>query len=144
MAVDEDIGNAVAGLISAAIPAVPCDHRKVMTLREGEESPRIIVRCVFERSQAGENGTNQKLNNFYHLTIRLVKRTNQQVTIESDLKNWRQTVNRLLFGPTLSGVAVVDDIRPVQNRVSALPQLPKGVDSEAISFEVETFEPLTV
>lgn len=144
MAVDEDIAEAVAGIISVAIPSVPCDARKVLTLREGESDPRIMVRCNFDRSQAGENGSDRRLNNFYYLTIRLIRRTNQQTTIETDLKNWRQTVNRLLFGPTLSGVAVVDDIRPVQNRVSALPQLPKGVDSEAISFEVETFEPLTV
>lgn len=144
MAVDSDIATAVAGLITTAIPSVPCDARKVLTLREGESDPRIMVRCVFERSFAGENGTNERLNNFYHLTIRLVKRTNQQTTLETDLKGWRQTINRLLFGPTLTGVSVVNDIRPVNNRVSALPQLPKGVDSDAISFEVETYEPLTV
>lgn len=144
MAVDEDIADAVAGLIATAIPTVDTDARKVLVLREGESTPRIMVRCMFDRSAAGHNDSSYRLNNIYHLTVRLVNRSNKQITHDVDLHQWRQIVNRILFGPTLTGVAVVDDIRPVQNRVSALPQLPAGVDTEAISFEVETYEPLTV
>lgn len=147
--VDTMIENSVAAIILAALPDSNAEARKTLVLREGETTPRVLVRCGYLRSQAGDTDAEHKRNCFYSLTVRIYNRTNTMVAGDTTIKDWREQILKLLYGPELPNVEVdgrnvVDDIRPVNSSLyapGAFAQLPAGVDSEALCFEVETYEP---
>lgn len=147
--VDTQIENSVAAIILAAYPDSNAQARKTLVLREGETSPRVLVRCSYESGQAGDSDAEHRRNCFYSLTIRIFQRSGTAVGGDTTIKEWREGIAELLYGPELPNVIVdgrnvVDDIRPVKSGMYApggFAQLPAGIDSEVLSFVVETFEP---
>lgn len=147
--VDTMIENSVAAIILAAIPTSNAEARKTLVLREGETSPRVLVRCSYESGQAGDTDAQHRRNNFYSLAIRIYQRSNKMTSGDTDIKDWREEISKLLYGPEIPNVEVdgrnvVDDIRPVKPSAyipGAFAQNPAGVDSEVLAFIVETFEP---
>lgn len=142
---DSDIEDAAIAVITAdsVFTGVAVDARKMLVLRESESTPRVMLRCNYDKAFAGDSDDDHRINAFYTLTIRLVNRNNKAITGTETLKVQRDRILQLLFGPTLSGASFVDDMRPIKPQRSALPQLPEGVDSEVLAFEVETYEGLT-
>jgi len=140
---DKDIEDAVIAILTAdsVFTGVIVDSRKLLVLRQNESVPRIMLKCVYDRAYAGDSEF--PINAFYILTIRLVDRNSKAITGTETLKEWRGRILQLLYGPSLSGASFIDDIRPVRPQRSAMPQMPEGVDSEAVAFEVETYEGLT-
>lgn len=141
MPYDLDIQDAAVTVITAAIASIPCDGRKQLVLAESEEVPRIMVNCEYVRGDVGDSDF--PINGFYTLTIRTLARNNQLRGGNETLKEWRQIIMRAFYGPTLTGVDAVSDMRAIKPRLVSKPQTPPGVDSEFIQFEVETYEGLT-
>lgn len=143
MPTETDIEDAVAALIVAAIPATNATARKTLNLLEGESVPRVMVRCAFDRGQAGHNEDSHRFNGFYTLYVRMFDRNNKAKTGDNTIKTWQDQIVKLLFGPTIAAVPVVSDITPMRASPRALAQTPPGVDSALLQFEVETYESLT-
>lgn len=147
--VDTMLEDSVAAMILAAYPTSNAESRKTLVLREGETSPRVLVRCSYEYGLAGDTDATHRRNCFYSLAIRIYQRTNTMLSGDTTIKDWREGISSLLYGPELPNVEVdgrnvVDDIRPVKASATipgAFAQTPAGVDSEVLAFIVETYEP---
>lgn len=140
---DENIEAQVVTDINTAIGSTVAYGRKIPTVREGEDTPRITVACAYDREEPGENTDPYRRNVFYSLLIVFYTRSNLGSTGDETLNAWRQIVTKLLYGPTLAGVPEVDDIRFMRLPASAIPPLPDGIDTQGLMFEVETYESIT-
>lgn len=100
-----------------------------------------MVNCEYVRAEPGD--TDFPINGFYTLTIRMLARNNKLRSGMDTLKEWRQIIMRGFYGPTLTGVDAVSDMRAIRPRIVSKPQTPPGVDSEFIQFEIETYEDLS-
>lgn len=139
--IDETIEATVAAAILAAIPASGAEGRKIPAVRQGDTLPKILLACAYDRESPGENTTAYKRNVFYSLLIVFYTKSNLGSTGDETLNAWRQTVARLLYGPTLAGVPEVNDFIPRPVPPAAIPPLPFGVDTQAVMYDVETYEP---
>ena len=139
---DEIIEAEVAQLVAAACPGSAAEGRKVLAFREGESLPRALLACSYDREEPGENTPGYERRVYYRLLIVFAVKSNLGSIGDETLNAWRQKSARILYGPTLPTVPEVDDIRQVGVPAAAIPPQPFPVDTQALAYEIVTYEPV--